>query len=102
MRNRDVYILYNDDKYQLPIYVADTLKELSELSGIYIKTLRKSLFENTTIINNLKVEKVDISEPDDKYTEETYKEYCKSENLSVGSFSSHKTFAKWCYGVLWQ
>ena len=100
MHNKDVFILYEDDRLKLPIYVADSLLELAEISGIYIKYLTDSYLRGSLCLHKYKVEKVDIREPADKFTEEEYKKYCKSEKLSVGSFSSLKSFAKYCYGEI--
>ena len=100
MTIKDVYIIYQDDRLKLPIYVADTLVEMAKITGINLKMLSRALNDNKSFLNNLRVEKVDITEPEDKYNENTYKKFCKKHNLSVGSFSSHKMFAKECYGIL--
>lgn len=98
--NKFVYIIYQDDRLQLPIYVADSLSEMSELTGLHLKFLNRVLSGNETFLNNYKIEKVDIREPEEKFTETEYKKFCKKHNLQAGSFSSQKMFAKYCYGAI--
>ena len=99
MQDREyVFIIYEDDKLKLPMCVADSLSELARLTGFYYNELRNSYLENRHFNKKYKVEKIDIREPEEKFTFDEYKKFCKSEKLSVGSFSSLKKFAKYCYG----
>lgn len=100
MIKKDVFIIYQDDRLKLPIHVADTLVEMSDITGINLKMLSRAYLNKETFFDDLRIEKVDIREPEEKFTETEYKKFCKKHNLQAGSFSSQKMFAKYCYGAI--
>lgn len=40
-----VYMMITDDKYELPIYVTDSIKELADLTGVNRNTISSDIFK---------------------------------------------------------
>ena len=95
-----VYMLYDSDKYCLPLVVADTIKELSEITNIPYWALEHSVYRGDLIDNRFKVERVDIREPEEKFNYTEYIAYCFKNNLCTNRFTSLEKFKKYVYGEL--
>lgn len=94
-----VYLLVTNDKSELPVSLgADTLKELSLITGFSYNELSHSLYHHYLVNRRYKVIKVDIREPEDRFNYEDYKLYCWTNQIPVGSFKSLEQFKKHCYG----
>lgn len=94
-----VYLLVTNDKYELPVSLgADTLKELSKITGFSYYELLNSLYHNYLVSRKYKVIKVDIREPESRFDYEDYKKYCWTNQIPVDSFKSLEQFKKYCYG----
>lgn len=94
-----IYELVQADKYEFPVLFADTLQELANLTGYKFDKLWSAYRRNATI-NGYRIYKVDLREPEEKFTLKEYKLFCEKNNLKLGRFSSIKAFHKWCYGEL--
>lgn len=58
-----VYMAVSADKYELPIYVADTVKELSELTNIKRRTISKYISMKQVVKKrNMKIIRVNLTQ----------------------------------------
>lgn len=58
-----VYMAVETDKYELPLYVADTTRELAEWANIPVRTARKYIYSKRSgKYNRIKLIKVEINE----------------------------------------
>lgn len=97
MLNNFVYLLVTADKFELPVMEADTIKELSEMTGYSQGTIKSAIFRASVLDNKFRIVKVDIREPEEMFTEKEYIKYCKENKLEVKSFDSIIKFKDYCY-----
>jgi ribosomal protein L7Ae-like RNA K-turn-binding protein len=57
-----VYVAYSKDKYKLPIFIADSPKELSAVVGVDSNTISSMICRAKTKGKECRFAKVDISE----------------------------------------
>lgn len=58
-----VYMAVSADEYELPIYVADTVKEMSELTNIKRRTISKYISMKRVVKKrNLKIIRVNLTD----------------------------------------
>lgn len=99
MKNTNyVYLLVKNDDLELPIFVADTLEELSNMSDIPFMTLYQACVRNSVIQTRYRVRHVDIRDPEERFLFKDYKDFCKQNNLKESKFSSLQRFRAYCYG----
>lgn len=60
-----VYLLVENNKYEFPVQVADTLKEMSALTGYSITKLLNAVHRGSDL-DGYKLYKVDMREPEDE------------------------------------
>ena len=94
-----VYLLVENNEYEFPVHIADTMAEMSILTGYSVTKLLNALHRESDI-DGYKIYKVDISEPtEDKEIQEEfgfilsadfdeYKEFCKKNKLNYKDFKS--------------
>jgi len=93
-----VYILTNNDEFEFPLLVADTLYEIANYTGLEFNCLFRACCRNSIISNLFKVYKVDIREPQEKFNDiNTYREFCFKNNLKESNFNSLILFKKYCF-----
>ena len=95
---KKVYELITADKYELPIYVTDTLDDMSKLSGYNFNTLYSAFRDNSLISKRYKLIAVDIREPYEKFNFCDYKMFCAINGLKESNFSSLESYKRFCYG----
>lgn len=61
-----VYGLFTADEYELPVVYADSLKELSFLSGFPLSTLFSAMVRGSCIGKKYKVEKILLEDVNEK------------------------------------
>ena len=98
-KNNFIYELVTNDIYEFPVFFADTMLEMAQLTGFNVDRLTSALRRDTAI-DGYKIYRVDMREPEEKFTLKEYKLFCKKNNLKEGHFSSIKAFRKYCYGEL--
>lgn len=59
-----VYVAYSRDKYKLPLYVADSVQELSAMTGIKKQTISSLISRANRLKKECCYMKVDISDTD--------------------------------------
>lgn len=99
MKNKNcVYIFVTADEYELPIAIADTLEEISELVGYRFGLLYQALKRNSVINCKYRIREVDIRDPEEKFIFEEYNKFCLKENLSPSNFKNLMRFRRECFG----
>lgn len=103
-----IYLLVENDEYEFPVQVAETLAEMSLLTGYSVTKLIHALHRESNLDGH-KLYKVDVSEPENDSelqaefdlmldTDfEEYKVFCKNNNLNYKdykSFDKYKEFIK--------
>lgn len=51
-KNNAVYMKVTQDKYELPIFIADSVNELAEICGVKSRSIRSCMSHFKTGINN--------------------------------------------------
>lgn len=93
-----VYVLSKNDGYALPEFVADTLKELSEMTGFKFMTLYQALVRNSLINGKYLIEKVKIDNFDDVTSFDDYNTFCERMMLRKNRPVSLDLFRAYCFG----
>ena len=99
-KNYYEYLFVKADELELPMLIADSLEELSILSGFNFDCLWKAICRNSIIAGQFRVRKVDIRDPEEKFSWEEYKVFCKREGLKESYFKSLQQFRNECFGVV--
>ncbi len=94
-----VYLLTTNDNLELPVFVADTLDEISKKFNIPYFVLYRHCERNVPIANKYRIRQVDIREPFERFLFKDYKDFCKQNNLKESKFSSLQRFRAYCYGT---
>ncbi|MBE5741199.1 MAG: hypothetical protein E7351_01535 [Clostridiales bacterium] len=97
MKKDYVYLLVTADKFELPLMVAETFAELTEMTGLQYTTLRSALIRNSVIDGRYRIIKVDTREPEERFTKSDFVEYCREKNLEETDFDSFKAFMEFCF-----
>lgn len=99
MKRKYVYLLVSNDKWELPCAVADTLKELSDITDIPFCSLWNSYRrKNSCHCRKYRVYKVDITDYDEYgFNFFDYLRYCKLYNLKDNQFSSLEQFKNFLF-----
>lgn len=98
MKNKGfLYVLTNDDVLELPQIVTDTLDEMSKLSGIPFFILYRHCLSNRPIMKMYRIRKVDIRDPEEKFSFDDYDKFCKDYSLPMTNFKSLQLFRSYCY-----
>lgn len=92
-----VYVLVTNDILELPVIVADSIKELASKLGISIWSCFKHESRDSSIFGQYKIRKVDICEPQDKFNYLEYKKFCLDNKISQSDFKSLSRFKDYCY-----
>lgn len=98
-KNYFEYIFVKADEFELPMMSADTLEKLSSMCGYNFDCLCKAVKRNSLIAGQFRVRKVDIRDPEEKFSWEEYKVFCEKEGLKQGYFKSLQRFRNECFGV---
>ncbi len=95
-----IYVISKRDDLELPEFYADTLKELSAMSGYGFDCLRKACKRGSLIDNLYQIKKVQL---DDKFDDidsfDDYDVFCKRLFLKKSHPVSLDLFRAYCYGV---
>ena len=89
-----IYTFSMADMYELPMAVADTLEDLSKLTGFGKTTLCMALERNSVVAGSFRVRKVLVN--DSEFNFEDYIEFCKTEDLKPSSAISLQKFKEYC------
>ena len=95
---KTTYMLVTTDKYELPVSVCDTLKEMSNETGIPFTQLYQSYYRNETCAGGrYRVHKIDISEKEfNPFNAEDYAIWCELHNLRTCEFDNLKKYRRIC------
>lgn len=94
-----VYMLTNNDVLQLPLLVADSLEELSRLTGFNDSTLCLAISRNSVLSGRYLVKRIDIREPEEKFNFEDFYQFCSKNSIASTNFKSLQRFREDCFGV---
>ena len=95
-----VYELVTSDRFEFTIQQADSLEEMSKLTGFDINTLKKALIRDSVIAGYYKIYKVDLREPEEQFCDvKKYKKFCVSNNLDENNTESLIAYRKYCFGI---
>lgn len=92
-----VYMIVTADEFELPVCLADTMLELSVLSGYNLNTLYSAYLRNMPLACRYNVIKVNIEEPEDRFNFEDYTKFCKENGLSVGNSNNLEKYWGLCH-----
>lgn len=98
-KNYYVYSLVTADKFEWSVASADTLEELSKISGYSFDCLYKACKRKSVINNMYRVRKIDIRDVGENFNFEEYKAYCKKHKLKESNFASLQQYRQFCYGT---
>lgn len=97
MKKRDyVYVVSKVDDKELPEFVADTLEELSAMTGFSLMCLYKACVRHSVIAGIYQVEKIDINTFDDVDSFEDYNTFCKRLMIKSSNPDSLELFRLYC------
>jgi len=92
-----VYLLVTNDKYEFAISCCDSIQQMSKETGIPYMSLYMSMYRDEPICaGKYKLYKVDISEPEDKFTMEEYKLFCAVHDLKPSCFNNLVKYKRVC------
>lgn len=93
------YVFVENDGLELPIFIADTLMEISNLTGFNLGCLYYAVLRNSLIAGKYRIRKVDFRDPDEKFNNITdYLTFCKKENIKSNDFKSLQRYRQYCFG----
>ncbi len=95
---KKVYELVTADKYELPICVADSLDEMSMMTGFNFNTLYSAFAKSSLIAKKYRLYSVDVRDPIEKFNFNDYKVFCRSKALRECDFNSLEQYKRQCYG----
>ena len=99
MKKRNfVYVLSKRDNYELPEFVADTLEELSVLTGFSFNCLYMACVRNSLINNVYQIKKVKTDTFDDVDSFEDYNDFCERLMIKKNLPQSLDLFRAYCFG----
>ena len=101
MKNKKfIYVISKKDDLELPEFYADTLKELSVMSGYGFDCLLKACKRGSLVDKLYQVKKVPLDERfDDKDSFEDYDIFCKRLFIKQSNPTSLDLFMAYCCGV---
>lgn len=94
-----VYVVSKRDDYELPEFVADTLKELSLMTGYKIITLFQACDRGSLIDGMYQVKKIRTDIFDDANSFEDYSIFCEKMLLKKSRPLSLDLFRAYCLGA---
>jgi hypothetical protein len=97
--NGVVYMLVTADKFEFPIFIMNSLKEIADFLNMKYESIRSAWHRDAVLEDCYKIRRVDTREPKDKFNLFEYKEFCEKKGCPLDSFSSVKQFANQCYGA---